>query len=344
MITKEMLQRLLLVLILVGFAAPRVAQSATALRIVQTSSAGTAVYIIDPETDKVVGVVHDIEVNRGSTASLDGSRLFITGQFEKELVVVDARTFQIMRRVPLDGRPDYVSISKDGRRLYVGLGAPNAIEVLDSASLQKVKNIPIQGPVHYAYVTPDGKYVMVASVSGKTLTAISTRTEEIEWTKTFDKGVRPVAFETGPDGSTTRMFVQLTGLHGFAVVDFATQKETARITLPDIPGRVRNVEGIQGAPAHGIDITPDGKTLWVTSKFYGYAYAYSMPDLKLVAQVDVGLGPEWFAFTPDSRRMYIALAGADTVAVVDLQQNRVVARIPVGYSPKANIMVRLQVD
>jgi DNA-binding beta-propeller fold protein YncE len=237
-----------------------------------------------------------------------------------------------------------VSIGKDGRHLYVGLGSPNAIEVIDSTTLQKVKDIPVQGAVHYAYVTPDGRYVMVASVGGKTLTAISTRTEEVEWVKTFDAGVRPVAFETKPDGSTNRMFIELTDFHGFVVVDFETHQEITRVTLPDIPGKMRNLEGIQGAPAHGIDITPDGKTLWATSKYYGYAYAYSMPDLKLVAKVDVGLGPEWMAFTPDSKWMYVALAGADSVAVVDLQRNIVVTHIPVGYSPKANIMVRLQVN
>jgi len=33
--------------------------------------------------------------------------------------------------------------------------------------------------------------------------------------------------------------------------------------------------------SHDIGITPDGKILWATSKWYGYVFAYSMPELKL---------------------------------------------------------------
>ena len=79
--------------------------------------------------------------------------------------------------------------------------------------------------MHNTYVTPDGRYVVAGSIAGKTATAIDVKTEEIAWVMDFDLGVRPMAFETNPDGSTKRMFVQLSELNGFAVVDWATQKE-----------------------------------------------------------------------------------------------------------------------
>ncbi len=148
----------LLVLFLMFPTAPMIAGPGVALRIIQTSSAGKTVCVIDPNTNKVVGIVHGIEVNRAVAASLDGSHLFVTNQSVGELAVVDAKTFQIVKHIPLDGRPDYVSIGKDGRHLYIGLDT-NAVEVIDVASLEKVKDIPVKGAVHYAYVTPDGKYV-----------------------------------------------------------------------------------------------------------------------------------------------------------------------------------------
>jgi len=345
MITTNTQRRALLVLVLLPLAAPLAAQPKTAVRIIQNSSAGTTVNIIDPATNKVVGIVGGIEINRAIAASLDGSRLFISGQVESELVVADAKTFQVIKRVPLDGPPDHLSVGKDGRYLFIGLGgSAGAVEVVDTTTLQKVKSIPIKGSVHYAYITPDGKYCVAASVGGKTMTVINAHTFEQEWVMTFDNGVRPIAFETNPDGSTKRAFVQITDLHGFAVVDFATHKEITRITLPDIPGKAKNLEGIQGAPAHGIGFENDGKTMWVLSKFYGYAYAYSMPDLKLVHQLEVGIGPEWMSFTPDGKFMYVAIEGENMETVVDLQKVAVVARIPVGYGPKANIMARLQVE
>ena len=51
----------------------------------------------------------------------------------------------------------------------------------------------------------------------------------------MDLGVRPMTMNTNPDGSTKWIFVQLSGLNGFAVVDFATRKEIKRIENPKVP-------------------------------------------------------------------------------------------------------------
>ena len=53
---------------------------------------------------------------------------------------------------------------------------------------------------------------------------IDQKTEEIVWTLPTEDGVRPMAFETNPDGSTKRIFVQLSNFNGFVTVDFATHK------------------------------------------------------------------------------------------------------------------------
>ena len=45
---------------------------AATVRILQTNSAGDNIHIIDPGTNKVVGIVSGIEVNHGATATPDG--------------------------------------------------------------------------------------------------------------------------------------------------------------------------------------------------------------------------------------------------------------------------------
>ncbi len=307
------------------------------VRIIQTNSAGDNVTIIDPATNTVVGEIKDIEVNHGAAVAPDGSRIYVSNEADSTLDVADGRTFAVTKRIPLSGHPNNIAVSKDGRRVYVAIAqAPGAVDVIDTVALTRVKSIPIKGAGHNAYVTPDGKYVVAGSVGGKSLTVIDAQTDTPAWEMTFDNGVRPITFEKNPDGSTKRMFVQISELHGFAVVDFATHKEVARITLPDVPGAKKNIEGVQGSPSHGIGITPDGKTLWATSKWYGYVFAYSMPDLKLLGSVAVGMDPDWLTFTPDSRSVYVACAGSNHVSVVDVKSIKEVTRIPVGEVPKRN--------
>jgi len=312
---------------------------AGSVRIVQTNSAGDYVDLIDPGTNKVVGVIKGIEVNHGAAVSPDGTRLYVSNEAESTLDVVDAKTLKVVKNIPLSGHPNNISIGKDGRKVYVSIAqAPGAVDVIDTARQEKVNSIPVEGSVHNTYVTPDGKWVVAGSIAGRKISVIDAATDKVSWVIPFENGVRPIAFEKKPDGSTGRMFVQISELHGFAVVDFDAHKEVTRVMLPDLPApAVRSTAGVQGSPSHGIGVSPDGKTLWATSKYYHYVAAFSMPDLKPLGIVPVGHDPDWVTFTPDSKTLYVACAGSDLVVAIDVATRKEVARIPVGYVPKRNI-------
>src|SRR6266853_6574085 len=189
--------------------------TAGTVRIIQTNSAGDNVHIIDPATNKVVAVIKGIEVNHGAAVSPDGSRYYFSNEAESTLDVVDTKTLKVTRNIPLTGHPNNVAIGKDGRRVYVAISAaPGAVDVIDTTSLEKVKSIPIKGAVHNTFMTPDGRFVVAGSIAGKVLTVIDRETEEPVWSLNFNNGVRPIAFEKNPDGSTHRMFVQISELHG----------------------------------------------------------------------------------------------------------------------------------
>src|SRR5215472_13434002 len=116
--------------------------AASSVRIIQTNSAGDDVSIIDPGTNKVVGVIHGIEVNHGAAAAPDGSRFYISNEDRSTLDVVDAKSLQVIKSIKLTGHPNNISISKDGKRVYVGIAvAPGAVDVVDTTSMERVKSI-----------------------------------------------------------------------------------------------------------------------------------------------------------------------------------------------------------
>lgn len=307
---------------------------ASSVRVYQTNSAGDEVHIIDPATNEVVQTITGIEVPHGVAFAPDGKRAYITCEAEQNVWATDTKTGKLIAKVPLSGHPNNLSISKDGQRLFVAIAvAPGAVDVIDTATLKKIKSIPVKGAVHNTYVTPDGKYAIAGSVAGKMLTVIDAQTLQLAWELPFDLGVRPMAFEKAPDGSTSRIFVQLSGFNGFAVVNFKTHEEVARIKLPAEPGG-GHAEG--GAPSHGIGITPDGKSLWVNSSIAKGVFIYSLPDLKVSGYVPTGAVPDWITFTPDGKTIYIANSGANSVSAIDIASRKEIARIPVGEVPKRN--------
>src|SRR5213593_4285703 len=179
------------------------------IRILQTNSAGDNVHVIDPATNKVVGVIEGIEVNHGVGAAPDGSRIYISDEAESTLDAVDAKTLKIIKKVKLSGHPNNMAVGKDGRRVYVGIAeAPGGVDVIDTATLTRVKTIPTKGAIHNAYVTPDGKYVVAGSIPGKSVNVIHANTHEPAWSVDMGLGVRPMPFSANPDGSTQWIFVQ----------------------------------------------------------------------------------------------------------------------------------------
>jgi YVTN family beta-propeller protein len=316
------------------FALPLMAAS---VRIYQTNAGGDEVHVIDAGANKVVFEVKDIEIPHGVTFSPDGSRAYITCESENTVWATDTKTGKLLGKANLSGHPNNLSVTKDGKRLFIAIvTAPGAIDVVDTDSLKVIKTIPTKGGMHNTFATPDGKYIIGGSVVGKILYTIDPQSMEILWEHKFDLGVRPIAFERAPDGSTSRLFIELSDFNGFAVLDFKTHEEVARIKNPAYTNG-GHVGG--GAPSHGIIVSPDNKTLWVNSSPANAVFIYSLPDLKPIGYVPVGTVPDWLAMTPDGKSLYVANSGSNYVSVVDTTSRKEVARVPVGQVPKRNGMV-----
>jgi YVTN family beta-propeller protein len=308
--------------------------SAASLRIFQTNAGGDTATIIDPATNTVVLTIPNLEVAHGVGFSPDGKRAYVTVESDSTVKSLDLATGKVTGSVKLTGHPNNMSVSKDGKYVFAGIHvAPGAVDVIDTATMKIAKTLPVKGAVHNTFVTPDGKYMVAASVLSSIFEVFDAATLEHVWELKMSSGVRPLTFEKAADGSTSRMFVQLSGIHGFAVVDFKTHQEVTRVMLPEMP---RTGKANAGAPAHGIGVTPDNKTLVVDSSLADGVYFYSLPDLKYLGFAATGKVPDWLTFTPDSKVAYVANSGSNTVTAVDIAARKVIATIPVGQAPKRN--------
>jgi YVTN family beta-propeller protein len=330
-------------LLILGIALVLHAAAPTA-RIYVTNSAGDSVVVVDTATNKVIQVIKDIEVPHGVNFSPDGKWVYVTNESAQELEIVDQKSATIVNKVALSGHPNNIAVTKDGHYVLICIAsAPGALDIVDPNAVKLVKSIPTRGGLHNVYITPDQKYAVAGSVPAKRMTVFDLQTQTVAWDMDFDGGVRPMTIEKNPDGSTSRIFVQLSNLHGFAVVDFAKHQEVARVKLPD--GPYGQAEWRMGTPSHGIGVAPDGKSLWVNSILSNAVYEYSLPDLKLMGHSTLpevnhlngpssGSVPEWLTFTPDGRTVYVSNSADRSVSAIDTETLKQIARITVGEVPK----------
>src|SRR5215470_10167758 len=337
----HVIQRVLMILaILILITLPLAAQNQ--VRILQSNAAGDRVHIIDPATNKVVGVVPGIEAGHGVAASPDGTRMYVSSEADDTLDVADMATKKVIKRIPLSGRPNNISITPDGKKVYVGMrqavgSNPGVADVIDTASLTKVKSVRTEGPVHNLYVTPDGKFVVAGEAGGEGhVSVLDAKADVPAWNIKLGEGIRPMAMSKNPDGSTNLLFVQIGDFNGFVVVDFQARKEVTRITLPHVAaGRIPLIAG--SSESHGMAVTADQKTLVVCSRLNNALYAYSLPDLKVVGRADLtGKGAAWVTITPDGKRAYVADPVGNQTLVVDIASLKEIAKIKVGQVPKRN--------
>ncbi|MGD0964399.1 MAG: cytochrome D1 domain-containing protein [Candidatus Acidiferrales bacterium] len=315
--------------------------AAASSRVYVANTAGTSVSVIDTAKNKVVQQIGGIQVPEGVAVSPDGKRVYITEFPEKILTVVDRKTGKKIKDVPVSGHANDITVTRDGRWVLVcDAETPGGLDIVDAATLELAKSIPTKTKLHDIVVTADNKYAIATSEGAGTITVFDLQSQTIAWDRKFDMGTQVMAIESNPDGSAHRLFLQLSRLRGFAVVDFEKREEVERITFPDDQPTVVP----SGSPSHGIGIAPDGKTLWANSRVYDCVFVYSLPDLKPLGRVHlpevmppghdpIGGSPNWVTFTPDSKTVYISNGADRSVSAVDVKTMKVVARIPVGEEP-----------
>src|SRR5262245_9595199 len=99
------------------------AQQSSKLRILQTNFGGDAIQIIDPSTNKVVGEIkgRGIEGVHGIVTSPDGNRIYISSEAENAVIVIDGKTLQTTKQIPLSGNPNLIDITPDGKYIYAAI-------------------------------------------------------------------------------------------------------------------------------------------------------------------------------------------------------------------------------
>jgi YVTN family beta-propeller protein len=319
------------------FMLPMTVEAQGTVRIIQTNSAGDNVHIIDPVTNTVVGEITGIERAHGAQPTPDGRWLYVANESDNTVDIVDVAMMKVTKKIPLTGRPNNIAITPNGRKVYVAIAqSPGALDVIDTTTNEISATISVHGGVHNTYVTPDGKHAVAGMIGARNITVIDTKTDTPLWTTYFDRGIRPMTFDTNGDGSTRHVYAQLSNFNGFGVLDFETRKEVARIEYPEVSAD-QQTPGHGGNTAHGIGVTPDNKYLVANSSLNSSVYVYTLPDLDLVGGVRVGHSPNWVTMTPDSKFAYVSLSGSNSVAVVDIAAVKMVAEIKTGGQvPKRN--------
>jgi YVTN family beta-propeller protein len=298
---------------------------------------------VDNSTDKTVSVidlnslkvVSNIDVGadliHGLALSRDGKLLFVTVESDHTLRIVDTTTGQTRATIKLTGRPNECAVTPDGKYVAVPIRDGDSVNIVDVAQQKVVKVLPIKEP-HNAVSTASNRYMFVSSMGSNAVNVVDLKT--MSFSAIVPAGGRPRPYVISSDGKT--MYVAVSFLHGFDIVDIPKRKVLQRVEMParrSGPPRPRKFE-TPDTLTHGLALTPDGKELWVTSLLDDSVYIYDLETKKFSGPLATGDGPNWIVFSPDGKYGCVSNTDSNDVSIFDVKERRALAQIKVGKVPK----------
>jgi len=214
-----------------------------------------------------------------------------------------------------------ITIGNSGSRLFCALGSAGepAVGVVDTTTNSYIKTIPLGRMQDGSIGQPWGigahrngqrAYVAVGHDTGGELVCIDTLNNSVQYHVTV--GQKPFGVVVSPDGRLA--YVANSNSANVSIVDTATKQVVSTISVDYSPVRLA--------------ITPDGKKVFVVNKGAGVGGSVSVIDTttnSLLSKLPVGKDPTGIAISRDGKMAYVANTGADTITMIDVARNAVVA-------------------
>lgn len=316
-------------------------------RVFVLNSWGESLSVIDHATRSVARLVRLNGRPHGQIASADGRRLYVTtGGGQGEVIALDTGSLNILWRLSVGKSLHQPALTQDDRWLFVPDFRRDVLAVIDVGEARLDQQLPLgEGPhplmsLHNAFAGGSGRFVYQTAVRSDAVARVDVDTRTIDRVYRLPGHPRPIALLS----DESRMYVQLSDLHGFIEIDLESGKETRRIEWPIPAGATTGLDAdIAAAMCHGLAIPPDETEIWAASTLTQSVHILRLPDLVELAHIPLDGTPEWIAFSRDGNTGYIPLTAPHhaegSVAVIDRNLRNVLAVLPVGPEPRRVLTV-----
>lgn len=263
----------------------------------------------------------------GSTVSIFAqdkkSVLVVLNKNEANLAILDAATMKILGKVAVGDAPHEVVISADGKRAFVanyGAQKPgSSLSVIDLATRKEVKRVDLGGFLRpHGIVEMDGN-IYFTSETSRAVARYNPAADKIDW-----------AMGTGQ--SATHMLVISNDKKRLFTANIASDTVTAiNLGVPPAPQNIIQIP--VGKQPEAIDISPDGKEVWVGLNAEGAIDIVDAAANKFKEKIKLGERPYRVEFTPDGKRVFATIPNTKEIVVLDAATRKETKRMKLESVP-----------
>ena len=254
----------------------------------------------------------------------DRANLLVLNKTDNTLAIVDPATLRVIGRVPTGEAPHELTASADGRLAFVanygtGPRPGNTISVIDIAARKEIKRIDLGALLRPHGITQSGGKIYFTIQGSLAVARYDPASERVDW-----------IVGTGQNG--THMVVVTPDLKKAYTANVASGTVTS-IEVGSVPGGAVLKTIPVGKGPEGMDLSPDGRELWVGHRQDGGLSIIDTATDTVKETIKVGRAPIRVKFTPDGNRVLVSDAEGGDVVVFERTSRKEMKRIAIGSVP-----------
>jgi YVTN family beta-propeller protein len=293
--------------------------------------------------------------------------IFVLNSLDADVSVIDANTWQEIKRIPTGKEPHHLYLTPDEKSLIVANAGGDSLTFLDprTAAVQRVIK-GISDPYHLRF-SPDMKWFVTAA----------NRLNHIDIYQWLPQAAEPlklikrIASSKTPshmwiDSKSTTAYVTMQDSDEWVALDLATQTIRWRMPTGDMPADIYMTpddqlafigltasDGVQvfdvskgsaqppklvktiptGKGAHAFRPLGDKRHILVSNRVANTISKIDLQTQSVTQQFNAPGGPDCMDVSADGKWLYVTSRWAKKLTVIDLQTGKIARQINVGRSP-----------
>ncbi len=257
-------------------------------------------------------------------ATLTGTVIAVNQQSDS-ITLIDLKTMEAYRHVPVVAGPHEAAVSPDGRTVIVtnynkqGAGQQKTLSVIALPAGDTIKTIDLgeyRAPHDVRWV--DAAHVVTTVEGSQALLLVNVTTGAVE--RVFKTGLA-VSHMLALSTDRTRLYCSNMRDGSVTAFDFKTGEK-----IRDIP---------TGKECEGVGVTPDGRWVWAGNRAEDTISIIDTKSLEVVKRIPSKGFPYRVQFTPDGKFALIPHAQASSLVVADVAKQEIVKSIRLGLTKVA---------
>lgn len=257
--------------------------------------------------------------------------VLIVNRDSNDIRWMDMRSRKIVGTVSLGpwANPHMAMITHDGRKVVVSGTKVNKGYIIDLSSQKIEATIELGISPEHLDISPDSRYAYVGNFEDGSVSVLDlVANRELKRLTGF---AEPHNITFLPDGS--KVYVANLGAHWIGVVDGRRHELLKKILIarPNVPTQLhpdRYLNEINGIV--NVTLTLDGRYAYAADGDFDVVGVIDTREDRLVATIPVGDRP-WEAYrSPDGTHMVVPNNGDETISIINIATNRVVATLEAG--------------